>query len=343
MPVDRQLAIIATLRTKLGTEDDASARTLLSELRRRPDVAYATAVEIDHMLGVTSGPPSGPRPRDEQQDEGRGRRLAMAAAAAGAVLVIAVGTSWAVTHWGGDEGRDSGDPGAGPAQGESMSESSGSNSESGSMTASPAPATQALDLMTILAQADANSGESHLLPPQSCAPVSDQEVKCTAPYPSVISVDFKRYGSTAALYDAYMAKAQDVSGAPFQANQHDCNKQYSSGEVSWNHNQRHSRRYTVDQLVQDQLDEDTQAAGRVFCDTNDNVQTLVWTQNPNLLAVVVGHPPDPVKSWWRVVHHDIACLGADGADICGDMAGMDGPSDGASTVEPSEGMTDGMG
>ena len=52
MPVERQLAIIATLRTKLGTEDDASARTLLNELRRRPDVAYASAVEIDHMLGV---------------------------------------------------------------------------------------------------------------------------------------------------------------------------------------------------------------------------------------------------------------------------------------------------
>src|SRR4051794_19722562 len=54
MPVDRQLAIIATLRVKLGTEDDSSARTLLTELRRRPDVTYASAVEIDHVLGASN-------------------------------------------------------------------------------------------------------------------------------------------------------------------------------------------------------------------------------------------------------------------------------------------------
>jgi hypothetical protein len=164
-------------------------------------------------------------------------------------------------------------------------------------------------------------------------------VKCTSPAPGVISVDFRLFDSTKELYDAYMAKAEQVSGAPFDDNQRDCNKQYSSGEVSWNHNQRHSRRYSVDQLVANNLNEDTQAAGRVFCDTSDNVQTLIWTQNPTLLAVVVGHPPDPVKEWWRQVHHDIACIGPDGGDIC-DMAGMGGGE--TSPTEPSDSTSDSM-
>src|SRR4051794_17305861 len=145
--VDRQLAIIATLRIKLGTEDDASARTLLTELRRRPDVAYASAVEIDHVLGS-------PRPSRSAgvggtpPDGGGGKRWWVAAAAAAAVLVVAVGTSWAFNHWSGDPG-DNGAPASGPSGGASMSES-----VSGSPSTAVAPSSKTQELVEILAKVD---------------------------------------------------------------------------------------------------------------------------------------------------------------------------------------------
>lgn len=344
LSVERQLAIIATLRTKLGTEDDASARTLLTELRRRPDVAYASAVEIDHMLGAEPRPASEPSRRAPKESPGPGRRTLVAAAAAAAVLVIALGTSWAFTHLGGDDGGEGGDGGASPALGPGPDESM---SESNPPSGSPESTSSTANLMAILRFAD-ESSTNHLLPPGSCAPVSADEVKCTSPAKAVISVDLRLYDSTQELYDAYVDMAEDVSGMPFDDNYADCNMQYSSGEVSWNHNQRHSRRYSVEQLIMGDLDEDTQAAGRVFCDTHDNVQTLVWTQNPSLLAVVRGAPPDPVKAWWRQVHHSIACIGPDGADICGDMGDMDGDAGGGDpsgdmSGDPSGDMSDGMG
>ena len=39
VPIERQLLFMATLRSKLGTREDASARLILSELRARDDVA----------------------------------------------------------------------------------------------------------------------------------------------------------------------------------------------------------------------------------------------------------------------------------------------------------------
>jgi hypothetical protein len=63
VPFERQLVIISTLRDKLGTNEDGAARILLAELRRRPDITYSNAVEIDRMLApAAAGPVHSPPP-----------------------------------------------------------------------------------------------------------------------------------------------------------------------------------------------------------------------------------------------------------------------------------------
>ncbi|HEY2298850.1 MAG TPA: toll/interleukin-1 receptor domain-containing protein [Jatrophihabitans sp.] len=52
LPFERQLVILSTLRDRLGTNEDRAARILLTDMRRRPDVTYSNAVEIDRMLAT---------------------------------------------------------------------------------------------------------------------------------------------------------------------------------------------------------------------------------------------------------------------------------------------------
>lgn len=49
---DEQLALVADLRVRLGTKDQAIARSLLADLRARPDVSAEAAAEIDALLGA---------------------------------------------------------------------------------------------------------------------------------------------------------------------------------------------------------------------------------------------------------------------------------------------------
>jgi hypothetical protein len=324
MPVDRQLAIIATLRTKLGTEDDATARTLLSELRRRPDVAYASAVEIDHMLGSASPLPHPPAPKS---GAGRSRRLLVVAAAAVAVLVIAGGTSWVVTHLGGDDKGGGGSPAAGSAPGESPA------------TSAAAPSSETNALVAILDRVDETAEHAPLIPPGTCAVTRADAVHCEPGVSGVASVDFVVYGSLDDLYAAYESQAGKSAGMPFDQveNTGECDSKHFSGEVSWNHNRNHSRKYSVEQLMSGGLNAGSQAAGRVFCGLHGSALTMIWTQNdgPRFLAVAQGAPHDKVGAWWRQVHHEIACLG---------MSGMCDEGDGgSSTPAPTDGMTDGMG
>ena len=62
IPLERQFAIIATLRAKLYTREDASALIMLSELRNRTDITYSNAVDIERMLAT-----SVPEPVAQQQ------------------------------------------------------------------------------------------------------------------------------------------------------------------------------------------------------------------------------------------------------------------------------------
>ncbi|HEX5086881.1 MAG TPA: toll/interleukin-1 receptor domain-containing protein [Nocardioides sp.] len=335
MPVDRQLAIIATLRTKLGTDDDATARTLLAELRRRPDVAYASAVEIDHMLG-SAAPPHPPAPKG---GDGRSRRLLVVAAAAVAVLVIAGGTSWVVTHLGGDDDKGGGGgPAAGTAPGESPATS-----------AAPASSSETDALVAILDRVDESAQHPPLVPPGSCAVTRADAVHCEPGVSGVASVDFVVYDSLDDLYEAYTSQAETSAGMPFDRvmNTGECDSKHFSGEVSWNHNRNHSRKYSVEQLMHGGLNAGSQAAGRVFCGLHGSALTMIWTQNdgPRFVAVAQGAPHDKVGAWWRQVHHEIACLGmSDMPGACDEGGGGSStpePSDGM--TEPSDGMTDGMG
>jgi hypothetical protein len=63
--LERQLTIIATLRGKMFTREDASARIMLRELRNRTDVAYGNALDIDRILTATrpEQPPPGAPPQ----------------------------------------------------------------------------------------------------------------------------------------------------------------------------------------------------------------------------------------------------------------------------------------
>jgi hypothetical protein len=335
LPVARQLAIIATLRVKLNTEDDASARTLLTELRRRPDVAYASAVEIDHLLGSAPGQPPPPdRPAPDGGDRGRGRRLWVAAGAAAAVLVVAIGTSWAFTHLGGDANSGGGNPGAQPGQEDSMS---------GSMSASAVASSKTQDLVEILDKVDDNAKNGPLLPAGSCTVTAADKVSCHPGVSGLDSVDFQLYDSIQDLYDTYTSKAGDSAGRPFAeiVNTGECDPKHFSGEVSWNHNKKHSHHYSVDQLMHGDLNVASEAAGRVFCWLHGSTLTVIWTQNdgPRFLAVAQGAPHDDVGAWWRQVHHEIACLGA---GMCDDMSAMgDSPSAGP-IAAPSDDMSDSM-
>jgi hypothetical protein len=164
-------------------------------------------------------------------------------------------------------------------------------------------------------------------------------VTCHPGVSGLDSVTFQLYDSLDDLYTAYMSRTQDHAGKPFDtfANTGECDPKHFSGEVSWNHNKKHSHQYTVDQLMQGDLNAASQAAGRVFCGLRGSALTMIWTQNdgPRFLAEAVGAPHDEVGAWWRQVHHEIACLGAGMCDDMGDMTGSSSP-------EPSETMSDSM-
>jgi TIR domain len=57
--LERQLTIVATLRSKLFTREDASARIMLREMRNRTDVAYGNALDIDRILSADRPDPAG--------------------------------------------------------------------------------------------------------------------------------------------------------------------------------------------------------------------------------------------------------------------------------------------
>jgi hypothetical protein len=262
---------------------------------------------------------------------------------------VAVGTSWAVSNLGGDSGGGSPEaqPGGGGGGSASMSDSA-----SGTVVAS----SKTQDLVEILGKVDENAKNPPLIPTGTCTVPAADKVSCHPGVSGVDSVDFQLYDSLDDLYAAYMSKAGKSAGMPFEqvVNTGECDPKHFSGEVSWNHNKKHSRHYSVDQLMQDNLNVASQAAGRVFCWLHGSTLTMIWTQNdgPRFLAVAQGAPHDDVGAWWRQVHHEIACLGA---GMCDDMSAMgdspsaapsdgmtDAPSDGMSE-SPTGGMTDGMG
>ena len=131
------------------------------------------------------------------------------------------------------------------------------------------------------------------------------------PHPNAAEwADFRTYPSLNALYDAYVGRIKKEFDGKFQPNHLNCWLSKWSGEVSWNHNGSHSLKFTIAQMRRgDPLNEDTQAAGRVYCGTTQGVQHIIWTQNAgHLLAEVRGTPAPETFAWWHTVHHYIGAL-----------------------------------
>jgi serine/threonine-protein kinase len=145
------------------------------------------------------------------------------------------------------------------------------------------------------------------VPPSACSQQGSTMVTCSNPAPPISSAAFRIYPSLPALYSAYVAKIQSIMPGPFHANYGNCNETDANGEVSWNHSFFHPTIYSLAQSSSGMLNDETQAAGRMFCYLNGAGQEyIVWTQNAGrLLAWASGGPHADVLAWWTGLHHDI--------------------------------------
>jgi hypothetical protein len=156
----------------------------------------------------------------------------------------------------------------------------------------------------------ANTSTGGLLPADRCSALGLDEVACDRPHVGIGQARFRTYPSLNALYAAYAQRVRGLSDDRLPVNYGDCTRAKISGEVSWNHNFRHPRQYTMAQVASGTLRDDTQAAGRVFCRLRDGVITILWTDNhAQMLGVVTGAPHSLVFRWWKSVHHDLALNG----------------------------------
>jgi len=199
------------------------------------------------------------------------------------VLIAAGAGTWALVHDG--------------------SGSDARSTATSSLSASPKASAGAL--MSALMLANQSADAKGKLPPSSCRQQSATQVTCDAPADGIGQVVFRTYPSLTALYAAYTAKAESLNSGHFQANFQDCGLQQTVGEISWNHQFRHPRNYSIAQSSSGML-ADGQAAGRVYCNFENGQENMVWTQNDGRLLAWVGGPVhQDVWNWWLGVHHNI--------------------------------------
>jgi hypothetical protein len=80
------------------------------------------------------------------------------------------------------------------------------------------------------------------------------------------------------------------------------------GEVSWNHSDQHTTKYSVAQIASGTIPYDV-VAGRMVCtQLQGGGENIVWTQNfGNLLVVAHGAVShEQVWLWFVAVHHNVA-------------------------------------
>ena len=149
-----------------------------------------------------------------------------------------------------------------------------------------------------------------LLPPTSCKPMSTAMISCTQPHYAINAVVFQTFPSMSALYTAYETRVRALSGGPFQANFSDCSQTSTNGEIAWNHDFEHSRKYPMSMFFTGQITDD-KAAGRMYCTFSNDMLDLVWTQDDGrLMAELTGAPHFDAFQWWVGVHHSIVFPGS---------------------------------
>jgi hypothetical protein len=173
-----------------------------------------------------------------------------------------------------------------------------------SMSPKPKPTTSAL--MAALALANKSPDAKGQLPPSACKQDNPAKVTCTAPVAGINGVVFQTYPNLKAMYAAYTAKVSTlIPNHQFKQNFSDCESQLTYGETAWNHQFKHTAKYTVDQMTTGTITDD-QAAGRVFCNYSQGMEYMVWTQDDgHLMGYVAGPIHTDVWNWWVAVHHNI--------------------------------------
>jgi hypothetical protein len=166
-------------------------------------------------------------------------------------------------------------------------------------------------IIAALDRANASSTQAHnQISTHSCAASSSTLVVCGNPSPDIDTATFRTFDTLPDLYRAYEMKAASLAGKRFSTieNTTDCNRVSRSGERSWNHNFQHPDTFSVQDLIDANLDMTTEAAGRVFCEPDGDGPgwTIVWTDNHSkLMGTVHGPLHEGVWIWWRRVHHNL--------------------------------------
>jgi serine/threonine protein kinase len=189
-------------------------------------------------------------------------------------------------------------------------------------------------LLDALHAANVSSDAAGLLPPSRCTARGSAVVTCARPVASVSLVKFETYPTLTALYDAYVATVRGLSSGKFQPNVGDCTRRITQGEVSWNHDYRHPRHFSLQQSQSGMLDPASQAAGRLFCTFDvQGVYHIVWTQDAgHLLGTLSGLPHDDAWNWWHGVHHAIGLTGSMQMSGSTGATGMTGMSSSAGST-----------
>jgi hypothetical protein len=278
------------------------------------DLAGAYVADAD--LAAEGPPPGGFDGFDgwppRRQPRRRGPRARWLAITAAFVLLAAGVAAWTGLAHGSAPGSGHPRPLSaspmGPSTGSSMRSSMASSAPASPAAAQPASSA----LMRALALADESNPATGKLPPASCKQQGTTMATCLNPAPGIDEASFRIYPSLTALYAAYETLAKSLNSGHFQQNVQDCGLAAPSpvGEVAWNHEFKHPRIYSVQQMEMGMVPL-AKAAGRVFClFTGSGTEDIVWTQdNGNLLGVVSGGPHADVWYWWSAVHHSIALDG----------------------------------
>jgi hypothetical protein len=156
---------------------------------------------------------------------------------------------------------------------------------------------------------------SDRLPASACT-AGDGQVTCRDPASNIGAVVLKTFSSQEALYDAYTAAVQALSGDLMPENVGDCSGDVYDGEVTWNTDLGHGHDISVADQAAGGLDPASESAGRLFCTESSDVVKLVWTQDPGLLVTATGQPARLAIGWWHDLHLQLACAAGAAGSGC---------------------------
>ena len=269
---------VARAAPALGGDAGAVSANMAPELA--PPVPDSRALGQPREPDGRDRPPFGPPPPDRRG----GMRRLLPAAAAVAVLAIAAGIIlWAPWQ---DE------PSSGPEQ------------------ATPRAQGAVLDA---LARVNNSADAKGLVPSSTCTEDNPSVVTCIMPTAAVSEVTFTQFPTLDSLYRDYVKVVGEHDPDGFQENFGNCLPKKTHGELSWNHDFQHPRRFTLEQLRAGNLGGD-EAAGRLFCILSDEQFHIIWTTNAGrLLGNLHGSPHADAWRWWRAVHHSLAISESDAA------------------------------